>query len=70
MSTPTRSSSLRMVAILWILLGLAVGAVSWLLPINLGALTPALLHAAGQGTPSVSDSGQQWLEREKLGPAA
>lgn len=69
MSLPTRSSSLRMVAILWILLGLAVGAVSWLLPINLGALTPALLHAAGQGTPSVSDSGQQWLEREKLGPA-
>ena len=59
-----------MAALLWLLLGAGLAVVAWLLPVNLGSLPPALLKAAGEGTPSVSDFGRQLLEREKLGPAA
>ena len=57
-------------ALLWILGGVALAGLAWFLPVNLGSVPPALLSAAGQGTPSVSDYGLQLLEREKLGPAA
>lgn len=43
---------------------------AWLVPANLGSIPPAVLRAAGQGTPSVADYGRQLLESEKLGPAA
>jgi len=57
-------------ALLWVLGGVAVAGLAWFLPVNLGSVPPALLSAAGRGTPSVSDYGRQLLEREKLGPAA
>jgi len=66
-TAPTVSS---LAAFLWILGGVAMAGLAWFLPVNLGSVPPALLSAAGQGTPSVSDYGRQLLEREKLGPAA
>jgi len=66
-TAPTVSS---LAAFLWILGGVALAGLAWFLPVNLGSVPPALLSAAGQGTPSVSDYGRQLLEREKLGPAA
>ena len=66
-TAPTVSS---LTAFLWILGGVALAGLAWFLPVNLGSVPPALLSAAGQGTPSVSDYGRQLLEREKLGPAA
>jgi hypothetical protein len=64
------SRPLWLAALLWIGSGALVVGLAWFLPINLGALPPALLRAAGLGTPSVSDFGHQLLDREKLGPAA
>lgn len=53
-----------------LLLGVLLLLASWALPVNLRSLSPALLKAAGEGSPSISDFGRQLLEREKLGPAA
>lgn len=46
---------------------LAVGA--WMLPVNLNSIPPALLAAAGRGTPTVTDLGRQLVAAEKIGPA-
>ena len=50
-------------------LGLALIAVAWMLPVNLKSVSPALLKAAGAGTPSLSAYGRQLVESEKIGPA-
>jgi hypothetical protein len=50
--------------------GLALAVVAWMLPVNLKSVTPALLKAAGAGTPSLVDYGRQLAESEKIGPAA
>lgn len=60
----------RRPALGWLLVGLVVGVAAWLLPVNLKSVTPALLEAAGRGTPSVAALGDQLLQAEKLGPAA
>lgn len=71
MTPPTSESSpSRVAAVLWVAAGLLLASVAWFLPINLGSLPPALLRAAGEGTPSLAAFGRQLLEREKLGPAA
>jgi hypothetical protein len=54
----------------WMLAGLLVLAAAWIVPVNLKSLTPALLKAAGEGTPTPARLGRQLLEREKAGPAA
>jgi hypothetical protein len=56
-------------------LGMALGGgvlagVAWMLPVNLLAMPPALLQAAGQGTASMAVLGEKLLGREKLGPAS
>lgn len=66
--SPQRRASLAL-PILWLLLGVAIAVAAWLLPVNLGALPPSLLRAAGEGSPSVAQLGQQLLETEQLGPA-
>jgi hypothetical protein len=53
-----------------LLAGFAVAAAAWMLPVNLRSVSPALLRAAGEGTPSVASFGRQLVESEKLGPAA
>jgi len=50
--------------------GLALAVVAWMLPVNLKSVTPALLKAAGAGTPSLVEFGRQLVESEKIGPAA
>jgi len=50
--------------------GMIVLAGAWTLPVNLKSVNPALLHAAGRGTPSLADFGVQLVESEKPGPAA
>ena len=54
----------------WLFGGLALLVVAWSLPVNLKSVSPALLHAAGEGTPSVAAFGRDLVDDEKLGPAA
>ncbi|MBP7143222.1 MAG: hypothetical protein KBA71_15040 [Opitutaceae bacterium] len=70
MTSSRRSSPLRVVVAGGILLGVGLLLASWALPVNLRSVSPALLKAAGEGSPSLSEFGRQLLEREKLGPAA
>lgn len=44
-------------------------AAAWSLPVNLKSISPALLQAAGEGTPSVAGYGKDLVDYEKLGPA-
>lgn len=56
-------------AVATLLAGLGIGLLAWLLPVNLKSLSPALLQAAGEGTPSVAALGRQLVDTEKVGPA-
>lgn len=55
---------------LWLVLGLGLLAVAWLMPVNVKSLNTALLREAGRGTPSVSGFGRELLDLDKPGPAA
>ncbi len=55
--------------VIWIIAGLLLLAAAWVVPVNLKSVTPALLTAAGVGTPSLARHGRQLLDREKPGPA-
>ncbi|MBA4137700.1 MAG: hypothetical protein C0518_10325 [Opitutus sp.] len=58
---------------LWIgglLLGAALLAVAWLLPVNVKSLNPALLREAGRGTPGAATFARELLALDKPGPAA
>ena len=57
-------------AVLWLVLGALLAFGAWLLPVNLGALPPALLETAGAHTPSVTSLGHQLLDTEQYGPTA
>lgn len=64
---PPRSAPLP--ALAWLLAGVVAVVAAWLVPVNFGAITPALLEAAGRGTPGVATYGGQLVDEEKLGPA-
>lgn len=49
--------------------GLVVAVAAFLLPVNLKSVSPALLAAAGRGTPSIAAYGLDLVEVEKIGPA-
>ncbi len=53
-----------------VLLGLVLAIAGWLLPVNVKALSPALLRAAGEGTPTLGTYGRDLVDVEKIGPAA
>jgi hypothetical protein len=55
---------------LWLVLGLGLLVVAWLLPVNVKSLNPALLREAGRDTPSVARFGRDLLALDKPGPAA
>lgn len=57
-------------AFAWLFAGVAALAAAWLIPVNFGAVTPALLAAAGRGTTGVAAYGEQLLDAEKPGPAS
>ncbi|MGA3006339.1 MAG: hypothetical protein ABSE59_00460 [Opitutaceae bacterium] len=50
--------------------GFVLAVMAWMLPVNLKSVTPALLKAAGAGTPSLAEFGGQLVDSEKVGPAA
>lgn len=54
----------------WLVLGAALAALAWTLPVNVKSLNPALLREAGRGTPTVAGFGRSLLDRDKPGPAA
>jgi len=66
-STPVQPSVRR--AWLGLAGGLLLAVVAWTLPVNLNSIPPALLAAAGRGTPTVTDLGRQLVAAEKIGPA-
>lgn len=71
MSTPAFIPSARSPAWLaWLVLGVGLLAVAWLLPVNVKSLNPALLREAGRDTPSVAAFSRELLELDKPGPAA
>ena len=53
-----------------ILAGLAIAVLAWLLPVSLKSISPGLLKAAGQGTPSLASYGRDLVDTEKIGPAS
>lgn len=67
--SPSRPSGLP-VALALIAAGLVLAFAAWSLPVNLKSISPALLSAAGAGTPSLAQFGQDLIDSEKIGPAA
>ncbi len=49
--------------------GVAVAVAAFLLPVNLKSVSPALLRAAGEGTPTLGAYGRDLVDVEKIGPA-
>jgi hypothetical protein len=70
MSATAPDGTRRLAAPLLVLAGIAVAAAAWLVPVNLKSVSPALLRAAGLGTPSLSQFGRQLVDAEKMGPAS
>ncbi len=54
----------------WLVLGVGLLLVAWLLPVNVKSLNTALLREAGRDTASVAGFGRELLELDKPGPAA
>jgi hypothetical protein len=54
----------------WLVLGVGLLVLAWILPVNVKSLNPALLREAGRDTPTVSRFGLDLLELDKPGPAA
>lgn len=52
------------------LAGIVLGIVAWLIPAHFRSVSPALVHAAGEGTSTVAQFGEQLVDGEKIGPAA
>lgn len=50
--------------------GILVAIAAWSLPVNLKSVSPALLRAAGEGTPSLGAFGRDLVDAEKFGPAS
>ena len=69
-TSPSQRSSAGFSAPVLVGLGLAVAVAAWLLPVNLKSMSPALLRAAGAGTPMLAAYGRDLVEVEKIGPAA
>ena len=68
-ASPTPSSR-SLIGPALVLLGVIVAIAAWLLPANLRSVSPALLRAAGAGTPSLGSYGRDLVDAEKIGSAA
>lgn len=53
-----------------VIVGVLVAIGAWMLPVNLTSVSPALLRAAGSGTPSLGAYGRDLVDIEKIGPAS
>jgi len=70
MSASAHPGKPRLAAPILVLAGLAIAIGASLVPVNLKSVSPTLLKAAGQGTPSLAEFGRQLVDSEKIGPAA
>ena len=68
-TAPQRNAGTAFTAPMVVLLGIAIAVAAWLLPVNLKSVNPALLRAAGNGTPSLAAYGRDLVDLEKIGPA-
>lgn len=68
-SAPQRSSGYPLAPIL-VLVGVAIGVMAWLLPVNLTSVSPALLRAAGAESPTLGAYGRDLVQIEKIGAAS
>jgi hypothetical protein len=68
-SVPARKGSLLAV-FAWLAAGVVLVVAAWSLPVNLKSVSPSLLRAAGEGTPTVAAFGRDLIDYEKLGPAS
>jgi len=50
--------------------GIIVALAAWMLPVNVRSLSPVVLRAAGEDTPSLAAFGRQLVDVEKIGPAS
>lgn len=69
-SSPQKALPTAFTAPVLAAIGLAIGVAAWLLPVNIKSVGPALLRAAGAGTPTLGAYGLDLVEVEKIGPAA
>lgn len=68
--TPQKTSAFaRLAAPVMVAAGLLIALAAWMLPVNLKSLSPALLQAAGSGTPTLGGYGRDLVDAEKIGPA-
>ena len=70
MSVPTAVSRPPLAAIALVVAGFVAVFSVWSLPANLKSVSPALLRAAGAGTPTLGAFGRDLVDLEKIGPAA
>jgi hypothetical protein len=68
-SPPQRRSLPVFTAPALVVVGLVVAVAAWMLPVNLKSVSPALLRAAGAGTPTLGAFGRDLVDVEKIGPA-
>lgn len=66
----SHSRTTAFTAPLLVVVGLILAGVAFLLPVNLKSVSPALLRAAGAGTPTLGSYGRDLVDVEKIGPAA
>jgi hypothetical protein len=69
-SPPKQKSFSAFTAPVLVVLGIVIAIGAWLLPVNLKSVSPALLKAAGTGTPTLGAYGRDLVDVEKIGPAA
>ncbi len=67
---PPRGSFAAFAAPTTVLFAALIAALAWMLPVNLKSVGPALLRAAGAGTPTLGAYGRDLVDVEKIGPAA
>lgn len=65
-----RSLTTAFTAPVMLVVGLVIAAAAFVLPVNLKSVSPALLSAAGRGTPTLGAYGRDLVDVEKIGPAA
>ena len=70
MSASAANPNRKAAAVTLVSCGFVVALGAWLLPANLKSVGPALLRAAGAGTPTLGAFGRDLVDLEKIGPAA
>ncbi|MBM3852811.1 MAG: hypothetical protein FJ399_06605 [Verrucomicrobia bacterium] len=69
-ATPNNRPRFTLATLVLVVVGVALAAWAWLLPVNLKSVSPALLRAAGANTPTLGAYGRDLVDVEKFGPAA